>query len=96
MVVLDAVTGEVLALANYPSYVPDKRQNLTGEQLRNRALTDVFEPGSTMKPITIATALELGRVKPQTLIDTGAGAPHHQRLDHPRHAQLRHCSPSRG
>ncbi len=73
VVVLDAVTGEVLALANYPSYVPDKRQNLTGEQLRNRALTDVFEPGSTMKPITIATALELGRVKPSTLIDTAPG-----------------------
>ena len=48
VVVLDAHTGELLALANYPSYVPDKRQNLTGEQLRNRALTDVFEPGSTM------------------------------------------------
>ncbi len=73
VVVIDAVTGEVLALANYPSYVPDKRQNLTGEQLRNRALTDVFEPGSTMKPITIATALELGRVKPSTLIDTAPG-----------------------
>jgi cell division protein FtsI (penicillin-binding protein 3) len=54
VVVLDAHTGEVLALANYPSYVPDKRQNLTGEQLRNRALTDVFEPGSTMKPFTVA------------------------------------------
>ncbi len=73
MVVLDAVTGELLALANYPSYVPDKRQNLTGEQLRNRALTDVFEPGSTMKPITIATAMELKRVTPQTLIDTAPG-----------------------
>ncbi len=47
VVVLDTVTGEVLALANYPSYVPDKRQNLSGEQLRNRALTDTFEPGST-------------------------------------------------
>ena len=46
VVVLDSTTGEVLALANYPSYVPDKRQNLTGEQLRNRALTDTFEPGS--------------------------------------------------
>ncbi|MFT4268836.1 MAG: penicillin-binding protein 2 [Xenophilus sp.] len=73
VVVLDAVTGELLALANYPSYEPDKRQNLTGEQLRNRALTDVFEPGSTMKPITVATALELGRVKPQTLIETSPG-----------------------
>ena len=73
VVVLDAITGEVLALANYPSYVPDKRKNLTGEQLRNRALTDTFEPGSTMKPITVAMALEAGRVKPQTLIETGPG-----------------------
>ena len=73
VVVLDAVTGEVLALANYPSYVPDKRRNLSGEQLRNRALTDTFEPGSTMKPITVGMALEAGRVKPQTLIDTGPG-----------------------
>ncbi|MFM9927215.1 penicillin-binding protein 2 [Variovorax sp. H27-G14] len=73
VVVLDSMTGEVLALANYPSYVPDKRQNLTGEQLRNRALTDTFEPGSTMKPITVAMALEAGRVKPSTLIDTSPG-----------------------
>jgi cell division protein FtsI (penicillin-binding protein 3) len=73
VVVMDAVTGEVLALANYPSYVPDKRQNLTGEQLRNRALTDTFEPGSTMKPITVGMALEAGRITPQTLIDTGPG-----------------------
>ena len=73
VVVLDSTTGEVLALTNYPSYVPDKRQNLTGEQLRNRALTDTFEPGSTMKPITAAMALEAGRIKPQTLIETGPG-----------------------
>ena len=73
VVVLDAVTGEVLALANYPSYAPDKRQNLSGEQLRNRALTDTFEPGSTMKPFTIALALETGRVRPQTVIDTSPG-----------------------
>jgi cell division protein FtsI (penicillin-binding protein 3) len=73
VVVLDAITGEVLAMANYPSYAPDDRRNLTGEQLRNRALTDVFEPGSTMKPITIAMALEAGRIKPQTLIETGPG-----------------------
>ncbi|MFT3718145.1 peptidoglycan D,D-transpeptidase FtsI family protein [Pseudorhodoferax sp.] len=73
VVVLDAVTGEVLALANYPSYDPAHRRNLTGEQLRNRALTDTFEPGSTMKPITIATALEAGRVTPQTIVETGPG-----------------------
>ena len=73
VVVLDAGTGEVLALANYPSYMPDKRRNLSGEQLRNRALTDTFEPGSTMKPITIGMALEAGRVTPQTLVDTAPG-----------------------
>jgi cell division protein FtsI (penicillin-binding protein 3) len=73
VVVLDAHTGEVLALANYPSYSPGKRQNLTGEQLRNRALTDVFEPGSTMKPFTIGLALESGRVTPQTQIQTSPG-----------------------
>ncbi len=73
VVVLDAASGEVLALANYPSYAPDRRQNLTGEQLRNRALTDVFEPGSTMKPFTIGLALETGRVTPQTQIQTAPG-----------------------
>jgi cell division protein FtsI (penicillin-binding protein 3) len=73
VVVLDVVTGEVLALANYPSYSPAKRQNLSGAQLRNRALTDTFEPGSVMKPFTIGLGLETGRVTPQTLIDTGAG-----------------------
>ncbi len=73
VVVLDSLTGEVLALANYPSYLPEKRQNLTGEQLRNRAITDMFEPGSTMKPITVAMALEAGRITPQSVIDTGPG-----------------------
>ena len=73
VVVLDAITGEVLALTNYPSYNPDKRRNLTGDQLRNRALTDTFEPGSVMKPFTIGLALETGRVTPQTVIDTGNG-----------------------
>ena len=73
VVVLDVVTGEVLALANYPSYSPAKRQNLSGAQLRNRALTDTFEPGSVMKPFTIGLGLETGRVKPQSLIDTGKG-----------------------
>ena len=73
VVVLDANTGEVLALANYPSYVPDKRKNLTGEQLRNRAITDTFEPGSTMKPFTIGIALETKRVRPETVIDTNPG-----------------------
>ena len=74
VVVLDSVTGEVLALANYPSYAPDDRRHLSGAQLRNIALTDTFEPGSVMKPITVATALELGRVTPQTLINTSPGS----------------------
>ena len=73
VVVVDARTGELLAMANYPSYDPNDRRNLTGEQLRNRAMTDVFEPGSTMKPITVATALQLGRVTPNTIIDTNPG-----------------------
>ena len=74
VVVLDAITGEVLALANYPSYTPDKRQNLTGAQLRNRALTDTFEPGSVMKPFTVGLALDKGRLKPSSIIDTAPGS----------------------
>ncbi len=73
VVVLDSTTGEVLALANYPSYVPGKRQNLSGAQLRNRALTDTFEPGSTMKPFIAALALEKGLVRPESTIQTAPG-----------------------
>jgi len=73
VVVLDVVTGEVLALANYPSFDPAQRRNLSGAQLRNRALTDIFEPGSTMKPFTVALALETGRVTPATQIQTAPG-----------------------
>ncbi|MGY8903751.1 MAG: peptidoglycan D,D-transpeptidase FtsI family protein [Burkholderiales bacterium] len=73
VVVLDVQTGEVLALANYPSYVPDKRQNLSGAQLRNRALTDTFEPGSTMKPFIAALALGKGMVKPESVLQTAPG-----------------------
>lgn len=73
VVVLDARSGEVLALANYPSFDPSDRRRLTGEQLRNRALTDVFEPGSVMKPFTVSMALEAGLVTPQTVINTNPG-----------------------
>ena len=73
VVVLDAVTGEVLALANFPSYTPSDRRNLTGAQLRNRALTDTFEPGSTMKPLIAGWALESGRVKPDSIVPTFPG-----------------------
>jgi len=74
VVVLDAQTGEVLALTNYPSYSPDNRRHLSGAQLRNIAVTDTFEPGSTMKPVTVAMALEAGKVTPQTLIATAPGS----------------------
>nr|WP_047197463.1 penicillin-binding protein 2 [Caldimonas brevitalea] len=73
VVVLDVQTGEVLALANFPSYTPGDRQNLGGSQLRNRAVTDTFEPGSTMKPFIAALALERGQVKPDTAIHTAPG-----------------------
>ena len=71
-VVLDVQTGEILALANYPSYNPNDRKYLTGEQLRNRVLTDTFEPGSTMKPLTVAIALEKGAVTPNQNMAIGA------------------------
>ncbi|HSW07492.1 peptidoglycan D,D-transpeptidase FtsI family protein [Aquabacterium sp.] len=74
VVVLDVQTGEILALANYPSYDPGERSRLSGAQLRNRALTDVFEPGSTMKPFIAAWALETGRVKVDTPITTAPGS----------------------
>jgi cell division protein FtsI (penicillin-binding protein 3) len=72
-VVLDAQTGEVLALANYPSFNPAERKNLSGEQLRNRALTDTFEPGSTMKPFIAAWALDTGHARANTPIQTAPG-----------------------
>ena len=73
VVVLDVKTGEILALTNYPSYSPGSRGNLSGAQLRNRALTDTFEPGSTMKPLVVGLALEKGIVKPETMIQTAPG-----------------------
>jgi cell division protein FtsI (penicillin-binding protein 3) len=73
VVVLDALTGEVLGLANYPSYNPNKRVNLSPAQMRNSALTDTFEPGSVMKAFTVGLALETNRVRPQTQIQTAPG-----------------------
>jgi cell division protein FtsI (penicillin-binding protein 3) len=70
-VVLDVQTGEILALANWPTYNPNSRTHLSGEQLRNRVLTDTFEPGSTMKPFSIALALEKGIVQPNTSMAIG-------------------------
>jgi cell division protein FtsI (penicillin-binding protein 3) len=73
LVVIDVRTGEVLALANVPSFNPNNRARLAGAQLRNRAVTDVFEPGSTLKPFTVALALESGRVSPSSLVHIGSG-----------------------
>jgi len=73
LVAIDVLTGEVLALANAPSYNPNNRARLSGGQLRNRALTDEFEPGSTLKPFTVALALESGRISPSTRVHIGTG-----------------------
>ncbi|GLR26064.1 peptidoglycan D,D-transpeptidase FtsI family protein [Limnobacter litoralis] len=72
-VVLDAKTGEVLALASVPTYDPNDRSDLHGPDLRNRVFTDTFEPGSTLKPFTVSLALDKGFVKPDSMIDTGKG-----------------------
>src|SRR4029077_20895493 len=73
LVILDAQSGEILALANWPTYNPNARNRVARERMRNRAPTDVFEPGSTMKPFTIASALESGKIRPDTVIETGPG-----------------------
>jgi cell division protein FtsI (penicillin-binding protein 3) len=73
VVVLDARNGEILALANYPSFDPNNRARLTGRQLRNRAVVDTFEPGSTIKPVVVALSIDEGKVRPQSIIDTAPG-----------------------
>lgn len=73
LVLLDVKTGEILAMVNQPSYNPNNRADLDTSSLRNRAVTDVFEPGSTMKPFTVATAMEQGLVTPTTLVNTHPG-----------------------
>lgn len=73
VVMLDVKTGEVLAMASQPSYNPNNRSGLNTEALRNRVMTDVFEPGSTLKPFTVAAALESGLYQAEQTIDTGPG-----------------------
>ena len=73
VVVLDVHTGEVLALANLPTYDPNDRDGLSGARLRNRVITDTFEPGSTLKPFAILVGLESGKYTPQTMVDTAPG-----------------------
>ncbi len=72
-VVLDAHTGEVLAMVNQPAYNPNNRNDLVSRRYRNRAVTDVFEPGSTVKPFTISAALDSGEFEPDTPVDTSPG-----------------------
>ena len=73
-VVIDVQTGEVLAIANLPAFNPNNRGKLTGQQTRNRAIIDLYEPGSTMKAFTIAAGLEAGIVRPESVIQTGPGS----------------------
>lgn len=72
-VALDVETGEVLAMVNQPSFNPNNRARLKPEELRNRAVTDMFEPGSTMKPFTVAVALESGKYSTRSLFNTSPG-----------------------
>lgn len=73
IVVLDAQTGEVLALTNLPAYNPNRRSTISDERIRNRALVDVYEPGSTLKPFSVAIAIETGLVSPDTVLQTAPG-----------------------
>lgn len=73
IVVLDAKSGEILAMANQPGFNPNRPEDRDGSSLRNRAVTDLFEPGSTIKPLLVAQALELGKYRPDSIIDTAPG-----------------------
>jgi cell division protein FtsI (penicillin-binding protein 3) len=73
LVLLDTQTGEVLAMVNQPSFNPNSRAKMKGNASRNRAIADLYEPGSTMKPFAVACALELGLTRPETVIDTNPG-----------------------
>ncbi len=73
LVMLDVDTGEVLAMVNQESYNPNDRSQLSSDRLRNKAITDLFEPGSTMKPVTMAAALESGKYSHSSTIDTAPG-----------------------
>ncbi|WP_068544878.1 peptidoglycan D,D-transpeptidase FtsI family protein [Thalassotalea crassostreae] len=74
VVVVDVKTGEILAMVNGPSFNPNNRKNTAIHRFRNRAITDVFEPGSTMKPLTVLAALEFGNAEFNTIINTSPGA----------------------
>ncbi len=73
VVIVDVHTGEILALANTPSYNPNDRTTVSNHRLRNRAITDAFEPGSSLKPIAVLAALEYGTVQKDSIVDTSPG-----------------------
>jgi cell division protein FtsI (penicillin-binding protein 3) len=73
IVVLDVKTGEVLAMVNQPTYNPNDRSQFSAERYRNRAITDIFEPGSSLKPLVVAAALESGQYRPSSIVDTAPG-----------------------
>ncbi len=73
VVILDVKTGEVLAMVNQPTYNPNDRSQFAAERYRNRAITDIFEPGSSIKPLIVAAALESGQYRPSSVVDTAPG-----------------------
>ncbi|WP_205341091.1 peptidoglycan D,D-transpeptidase FtsI family protein [Denitrificimonas caeni] len=73
LVMIDVRSGEILAMVNHPTYNPNNRRHLNPQAMRNRAMVDVFEPGSTVKPFSIAAALGTGRWTPESTVDTGNG-----------------------
>ncbi len=87
--VIDIATGEVLAMANLPTYNPNAPAGANTDTKRNRAITDVIEPGSTMKPLTVAAALEAGVITTHTMFDTNPGWMPNGKLPHDRSPQLR-------
>lgn len=74
LVMVDVRTGEILAMVNHPTYNPNNRRQMNPQAMRNRAMVDVFEPGSTVKPFSIAAALGTGRWTPESTVDTGNGS----------------------
>ena len=73
VVILNVKTGEVLAMVNQPTYNPNDRSQFKAERYRNRAITDIFEPGSSIKPLVVAAALESGQYRPSSVVDTAPG-----------------------
>lgn len=73
VVIIDVKTGEVLAMVNQPTYNPNDRSQFVAARYRNRAITDIFEPGSSIKPLVVAAALETGQYRPSSVVDTAPG-----------------------